>query len=236
MLRLTKIEDGEHWSSISDLMAGLMMIFLLIAIAYMHNIAQGQQKIKKIAETYHEAQVALYEKLNEEFKEDLPKWQAIIDKETLSIQFFEPDILFQTGKADVTPKFKDILDIFFPRYLNIIFSDEFKDTIAEVRIEGHTSSEWSTGTSSPDEAYFNNMQLSQERTRSVLVYCYSITQKNNYKNLMQQHVTANGLSSSKLVYNDDGTEDKARSRRVEFRTRTNAENRIVQILDELKND
>lgn len=53
---------------------------------------------------------------------------------------------------------------------------------------------------------------------------------------MQQHVTANGLSSSKLVYNDDGTEDKARSRRVEFRTRTNAENRIVQILDELKND
>lgn len=47
MLRLTKIEDGEHWSSISDLMAGLMMIFLLIAIAYMHNIAQGQQKIKK---------------------------------------------------------------------------------------------------------------------------------------------------------------------------------------------
>ena len=44
--------------------------------------------------TYHEAQVALYEKLNEEFKEDLPKWQAIIDKETLSIQFFEPDILF----------------------------------------------------------------------------------------------------------------------------------------------
>lgn len=101
MLRLTKIEDGEHWSSISDLMAGLMMIFLLIAIAYMHNIAQGQQKIKKIAVTYHEAQVALYEKLNEEFKEDLPKWQAIIDKETLSIQFFEPDILFQTGKADV---------------------------------------------------------------------------------------------------------------------------------------
>lgn len=236
MRHLTKSEDGEYWASISDLMSGLMMIFLLIAIAYMHNIAQGQQKIKKIAVTYHEAQVALYEKLNEEFKLDLPKWQAVIDRETLSIQFFEPDILFQTGKADVTPKFKEILDDFFPRYLNIIFSEEFKDTIAEVRIEGHTSSEWSTGTSSLDEAYFNNMQLSQERTRSVLRYCYSITHKEKYKKLMQQHVTANGLSSSKLVYNQDGTEDKAQSRRVEFRTRTNAENRIVQILEELKND
>lgn len=236
MFHLTKSEDGEYWSSISDLMSGLMMIFLLIAIAYMHNITQGQQKIKKIAVTYQEAQIALYEKLNETFKEDLPKWQAVIDKETLSIQFFEPDILFQTGKADVTPKFKEILDDFFPRYLKIIFSEEFKDTLAEVRIEGHTSSEWSTRTSSSDEAYFNNMHLSQERTRSVLLYCYSITPKNTYKKLIQRYVTANGLSSSKLVYNEDGTENKTRSRRVEFRTRTNAENRIIQILDELKND
>lgn len=236
MLRLTKSEDGEHWSSISDLMSGLMMIFLLIAIAYMHNIVQGQQKIKKIAVTYQEAQVALYEKLNEEFKEDLPKWQAVIDKETLSIQFFEPDILFQPGKSDVTVKFKEILDDFFPRYLRIIFSDEFKDNIAEVRIEGHTSSEWSTKVNSQDEAYFNNMQLSQERTRSVLFYCYSITKQKIYQDLMKQYVTANGLSSSKVVYNNDGTENKTHSRRVEFRTRTNAENKIVQILDELKND
>lgn len=65
MFHLTKSEDGEYWSSISDLMSGLMMIFLLIAIAYMHNITQGQQKIKKIAVTYQEAQIALYEKLNE---------------------------------------------------------------------------------------------------------------------------------------------------------------------------
>lgn len=234
MFRFVKPDDSEHWSSISDLMSGLMIIFLLIAIAYMHNITQSQQKIKRIAVTYQEAQVALYERLNKEFEADLPKWQAVIDKDTLSIQFFEPEILFQAGKTDVTPKFKEILDDFFPRYLNVIFSDEFKNIIAEVRIEGHTSSEWSSTTSSSDEAYFNNMNLSQERTRSVLQYCYYTIKNPTHKALIKKYITANGLSSSKIVFQSDGSEDKAKSRRVEFRTRTNSESRIVQILDELK--
>lgn len=234
MFKLKKTEDGDHWPPISDLMSGLMIIFLLIAIAYMHNIAQSQQKIRKIAVTYQQAQVALYDRLNAEFEKDLPKWKAVIDKSTLAIRFFEPEILFQTGKADVTPKFKEILEDFFPRYLNVIFSEEFKDIIAEVRIEGHTSSEWSTRTDSTDEAYFNNMGLSQERTRSVLQYCYDTITIEEYSFLIKKFVTANGLSSSKTIFDNDGSENKALSRRVEFRTRTNAESRIVQIVDELK--
>ena len=35
---------------------------------------------------------------------------------------------------------------------------------------------------------------------------------------------------------EDGTEDVSLSRRVEFRTRTNADQKIVQILDELNYD
>ena len=44
---------------------------------------------------------------------------------------------------------------------------------AEIRIEGHTSSEWfdqSTG----NEAYLNNMELSQNRARNVLDYILRI--------------------------------------------------------------
>lgn len=228
-------DNEEHWPSISDLMSGLMIIFLLIAIAYMRDVAEGQQRIKKIAVTYHESQVALYEKLKEEFKDDLKRWEARIDKDTLSIQFFEPEILFKTGKSDVTPRFQEILQDFFPRYLRIIFSDEFKDSIAEIRIEGHTSSEWGMDKSSDTESYFNNMQLSQDRTRSVLMFCYSIIENNELRKLMKKYITANGLSSSKLIFDEEGREDKLKSRRVEFRTRTNSENKIVQILDELSN-
>ena len=120
--------------------------------------------------------------------------------------------------------------------MKIIFSEEFRDSVEEVRIEGHTSSEWGNGDVSRDEAYFNNMALSQERTRSVLSYCYHLGSVSEYKSLMRTYITANGLSSSQPVLFEDGTEDVRRSRRVEFRTRTNADQKIVQILDELHYD
>lgn len=236
MLLQTDKEDDEYWPSISDLMSGLMVIFLLIAVAYMHNVAQGQQKIRKIAVTYHEAQIALYDRLTEEFKDDLPKWKAVIDKETLAVRFFEPDILFQTGESHVTPRFQAILSDFFPRYLRIIFSDEFKNHVSEVRIEGHTSSEWSTSSTTTEDAYFLNMQLSQARTIEVLKCCYTLHGVESYREDMRRLVTANGLSSSKPILLSNGQEDKKLSRRVEFRTRTNADSKIVQIIGELGDD
>ena len=227
-------QEESYWPSISDLMSGLMLVFLLIAIAYMHNVEEGQKRIKKVAVAYQETQVSLYNKLMEEFETDLPRWRAHIDKETLSVQFLEPEVLFHTGSAEVTPSFRKILQDFFPRYLGIIFSPEFEDCIEEIRIEGHTSSEWGDGNVSKTGAYFNNMRLSQGRTRSVLQYCFQLTADAELKEKMKKYVTANGLSSSRLILSPSGREDKRLSRRVEFRTRTNADQKIVEIIEQFE--
>ena len=47
-------------------------------------------------------------------------------------------------------------------------------------------------------------------------------------------VTANGLSSSHLIKNNEGIEDKQKSRRVEFRTKTNAEKKVVEIIERME--
>jgi outer membrane protein OmpA-like peptidoglycan-associated protein len=227
-------EQDNHWPSISDLMSGLMLVFLLIAIAYMHNVAEGQKRIKKVAVAYQETQVSLYNKLMIEFKDDLPRWKASIDKDTLSVQFLEPEVLFRSGSAEVNKSFKMILDDFFPRYFNIIFSQEYRSCIDEIRIEGHTSSEWGDSTVNKNQAYFHNMALSQDRTRAVLEYCFAITKLPELKNLMKTYVTANGLSSSHLMFDNQGKEEKRLSRRVEFRTRTNAEKKIVEIIEQFE--
>lgn len=114
-------KEETHWPSISDLMSGLMLVFLLIAIAYMHNVDEGQKRIKKVAVAYQETQVSLYNSLLKEFKNDLPRWKAKIDQETLSVQFMEPDVLFKTGSADVKPAFKKILNDFFLGILRLFF-------------------------------------------------------------------------------------------------------------------
>jgi outer membrane protein OmpA-like peptidoglycan-associated protein len=218
--------DEEHWISVSDLMAGLMVIFLFIAISYMKDIVVEKERIEQVAITWNETQDALYQKLLNEFEKDLPKWQAEIDRDTLSVRFKEPSILFASGEAALNPAFKSILDDFFPRYLRVL--RKFKGEISEVRIEGHTSSEW-TGASDHLDAYFKNMKLSQDRTRSVLRYSLSLPYIDTDRKWARETITANGLSSSQPIL-VKGIEDSQLSRRVEFRVRTNAERRIVNIL------
>jgi outer membrane protein OmpA-like peptidoglycan-associated protein len=225
------IDAEDHWLSISDLMSGLMMIFLFIAISYMIHVNVQRERIREIAVTYSRLQTDLAADLNTEFHDDLEAWDAVIDAKTLAVRFRAPEVLFEKGSDRIKDGFEAILADFFPRYIKILARTQYSGDIVEVRIEGHTSSEWSR-TVRGDEAYFNNMQLSQDRTRSVLQYVMGLEAMAPHKQWLQGHLTANGLSSSKLVLNEDGSENEQASRRVEFRVRTNAERRIVKIIDE----
>lgn len=233
-------EVENEWMSISDLMSVLMIIFLFIAISYMQtaqqsmqNLQQGQLNIKKVAVAYQELQTDLYLDLWEEFKEDLAEWKAVIEKDTLTVRFQEPEVLFDIGSSELSDQFREILKDFFPRYVRIISSDTYRNNIEEIRIEGHTSSEWNDE-SQEMEAYFSNMHLSQNRTRSVLQYCLSLVEDPNILEWSKKFITANGLASSQLIKNTDGIEDKEKSRRVEFRTKTNAEKKVVEIIERME--
>lgn len=222
-------QDSEHWVSMSDLMAGLMMVFLFISVAFMRYVQIERDKIKEVAVAYQSSQVALYEALEKEFVADLPKWDAEIDKTTLEVRFKSPEVLFDTGDITLKPNFQLILADFFPRYLKVL--QGFSDDITEVRIEGHTSSVWN-GAKSPEEAYFHNMELSQGRTRSVLQYVYSLPVVTESKPWIKNSFAAVGFSSSHPVYNDNGVEDESRSRRVSFRVITNSELQIRKIIQD----
>ncbi|MHA6281121.1 OmpA/MotB family protein [Salinimicrobium sp. CAU 1759] len=225
-------EDNEsQWLPISDLMSVLMMVFLLIAISYMVKVFLEKEKIQEVAVTYNKLQNELYEDLNQEFEEDLEKWNAVIDKENLSVRFTAPEVLFSQGSAQIKPEFQTILNDFFPRFINLLHSNKYKEDISEIRIEGHTSSYW--GQNVPDEkAYIYNMELSQDRTRNVLNFLLQNQANENLAEWIRSNVTANGLSSSKLIIDENGEENRGLSRRVEFRVRTNAEKQIAKILAE----
>ena len=211
-----------HWIPLSDLMTGLMVMFLLIAVCYMVRV---EAALACIALSF-----TRYEALRKEFSPDLPRWHAQLIKADLTLRFSEPDILFAQGSSELKPAFKDILDDFFPRYVRILTSPKYRDAISEIRIEGHTSSDW-VGSASPDDAYLHNMELSQARTRSTLLSVLMLPQVRGDVDWLRRLVTANGLSSSRLILDASGNEDAARSRRVEFKIRTDAETRIAKILE-----
>ncbi len=218
----------EHWIPLSDLMTGLMMMFMLVAIIFMVKVESDAKKVKDIALIYDEMRAQLYQDLHSEFENNLPDWGAELDRD-LTFRFKEPSVLFDTGKDSLKPRFIQILNEFFPRYIQILSADKYRNSIEEIRIEGHTSSVWN-GSTNVNEAYFFNMALSQSRTRSALQYVLTLPQVQEQQPWLKAHLTANGLSSSKLIYHADGTENKDGSQRVEFKVRTNADARISEIL------
>lgn len=221
----------NHWMSISDMMSALMIIFLFIAISFMIKVNEQKKDMDKIIRESKQVKIEIYEALNKEFRDDFSQWGAELDQKTLSVRFKEPDVLFKPNSSRIEEKFIVILDDFFPRYLKVLNNPKFKDSIQEVRIEGHTSSEW-RGDLGTDMAYLENMRLSQERARSVLTYVFGLKLPEQRKWLIK-HLTANGLSFSQRIEND-GKENFEKSRRVEFRIRTNADEKMTQLEDKTK--
>ncbi|HHC11560.1 MAG TPA: hypothetical protein ENK79_02865 [Campylobacterales bacterium] len=226
------MKSNNEWMSISDMMSGLMLIFMFIAISFMIQVQSDKDKMKQIAITYSKDKQELNSDLHSEFDKDLRKWEAIITKNN-SIVFNSPSVLFGIGKSHIKRKFKNILNDFFPRYINILYSKKYKNEIDEIRIEGHTSKSWKHSLSS-NEIYLKNMQLSQDRANHVLSYCYRIDNPiiDLSKKWLEQHFRANGMAFAKLKYIDKNRTipDNIKSRRVEFRVEMKTEEKIYKIL------
>ena len=220
----------NQWLSVSDLMAGLMMVFLCISVAMIHSVMAERKKITTIALSYQENQLSIYRALVNTFDEDLERWGASISDDTLTIIFQAPDAMFETGKTELSARYKKILTEFFPRYMNAL--RPFTDSIEEVRLEGHTSSGWGAA-DFQDSAYFKNLALSQQRTRSVLRFVSTLENVSEYKKWMKGHLAAVGYSSSRPVLDSNGLEDPTQSKRVAFRVITNADLKIKTILEGL---
>lgn len=210
-------EENAFSLSTGDLMAGLLFIFILLLMGALLQVQEKAEQDEEIVRRYDLIKTQLYIDLQDEFKEDLTIWRATIDS-TLCIRFQEPAMLFDNNQAVLKPLFKDILNDFYPRYINLLSRPQYKSNIVEIRIEGHTDS---------NGEYFHNMELSQDRTRAVLEYCFGLmTEEQGI--WAKKIITANGLSSSQPIL-INGIEDKGLSRRVEFRVRTNAEKQLEDI-------
>lgn len=230
----------NFWIPYADLMTVLMVIFLFISLAYMGLIQYQKKEQDKVFEEYKQTKENLYKELEQTFKSDFTRWNLELDKD-LSIKFTNPEVLFPSGKSDITPKFQTILSEFFPKYLKVIIQEKYKDKIAEIRIEGHTDEVPTLETNDP---YIDNIKLSQDRSRKVLQFLrelnYYKTLTKEQEQLLQFWLTANGLSfgrtldaNKKLTIISKQPIDKEKSRRVEFRIVTTSDVLVEKVIQRL---
>lgn len=229
------MKNSFEWISIADMFAGIMMVFLLLAITFMfvsqnkskeiikknEQLASLHEQISGILETYAKLQLDINNDLVREFSGDFSKWNATID-DTNTIRFNELDAIFDVGKSEIKPDFKIILDDFFPRYMKIM--NKYKDDIEAIIIEGHASNLW-RGTTSIDDSFLYNASLSQSRALSVLRYCFLNNTSKEERKWLMGVFHSNGMSFSKPL------QSEKLSRRVEFRVVTKAYSNIKEIID-----
>lgn len=208
-------EPDSIWTSISDLMTGLMIVFLFVCIRFLY-------QLKAVTDHYEETRYRIYKDLIDEFKpEEMAGWGAQIDDQELRVIFIAPSVFFDVNSSVVKPDFQRVLAEFFPRYIKVL--EKYSSEIVEVRIEGNASIEEGESIDSNSD-YFRNMRLSQERAFNVLQYVFSLGNIQDKRQWMIDKLRANGASFSKA-----NLEKSAASRCVEISIRRNAEGALKDI-------
>ena len=153
---------------------------------------------------------SFYKKLSQLYKEEVGAKRIVIG-EDLSINVIDKDLYFKVGAYKLTKKQKKFLNHFARKLIPFLKINQEK--IANLEVNGHTSSEWH-GTSF-ESRYLNNSKLSLERSFSTLSYIFS-QQAKSAQTLLTKILKGSGLSHSKKIILE-GNEDSEHSRRVSFK-------------------
>lgn len=224
-------EEVSYWLSYSDMMAGLLLVFVLIIsftmlqsrIRYEEKTAEIERQQETI-DSLLGVKSEIVEVLIKEFENS--GLQINVDSKTGAIMF-DSDLLFDPDSAVLKQSSKNFLDEFLPRYFSILLGDDYVDDIAEIIIEGHTA-EFGT--------YMGCLLLSQERAFAVATYAAndnSILKEYIDIETLRDVLTVNGRAYYDPIYGDDGTYDMANSRRVEIKFRLRNEDIIDEILNSM---
>ncbi len=201
-------DNNIFWTTMSDLMLGLAIIFMVLFVFAMTGFTQQNLEQKK-------QRMEMSKELIENLKKANIK--AEVDKMTGDIKISDLD-LFEVGSYTLSPKGKAFLDKFAPIYINTIFEKkDFVSNTESILVQGHTDSQSYAGISNPDEQYLRNMSLSLERANSVANYIFKTGYNKQYNEQLKKKLVVEGKSFSEPVLTDDGKEDYNKSRRVELR-------------------
>lgn len=221
-------EQITYWLSISDLMASILIIFILFFVIKINS----ESKIKRVYDVLFVKQLEIVNELKDVFQD----YENVKVLEDGTIYFYmsdkgEYDTWFDRGKWELREKAKKDLVEVIPMYLAILRDKTEPDSIdiENIIIEGHTDKSFRNAKTELDN-YLFNLQLSQQRAFSVSEYIQEkIPLPESTKEFLKEKLTANGRSYVMPFRNGNGDEDPILSRRVEIKFKLDFENEFKEI-------
>jgi chemotaxis protein MotB len=198
-------ETISFWPSFTDMMSTIVLVMLFVAlIAFVQSIfdAYEQREIKKEMAKVASVKKHLSDLIQQELEEKVGKDQVVRGpNNTISI---EGDILFETGRADISERGKDILQPLANAFEMIIEKEDVSQYLYIILIEGHT-----------DRVPYDNWTLSTERAVAVVKYLLEVN-KTLASDDYAKYFAATGYSEFKPVAKGMDDESLRKNRRISF--------------------
>ena len=196
------------WVTMSDLMLGLAIIFITLFVLAMTGFNQKtiqQQRLK----------MEVAKKIEKELQSN--NINVNIDKMSGDLEI-PSSTLFEVNSYILKPEGKKFLDELTPIYVNTIFSNKkLVDNIESIIIQGHTDSQAFAGLTNINDQFTYNMDLSTKRANAVADYMLRGKYNPKYNEGFRHMITVEGRSFNDLIFDENGNEDMAKSRRVEIK-------------------
>lgn len=242
----------DYWMSYSDLMSGLLLVFIILLIGSLLVSKQEMESQKEEMESQqkeHDRQTAKHQQkeasllLLENGLSDVLEVRAelseliyeqfansgrshLFDKATGVVRL-DKEITFDESSDQLTRQSQAAIEEYMEIYLRAVSANpKLRENVDQIIFEGHTNSNYS-GLGTPEEGYLFNLHLSQLRAHSAMshVITSGLAKKYDARSLL----AASGFSSSRLILDKDGNEDKELSRRLEIKFRLKDEQAMNQM-------
>lgn len=198
-------EENPFLISISDLMAGLLTIFMLALTYYVLSLGQQSAKLTE----NEDKRTEILEVLKKELQN--AGITVRVDKDVLHLP---EGILFDAGKAEIKEEGWQSIRVLAPVLSKVLQDPKYKDAVETVFIEGHTDNMPINTPSFP-----SNWELSTQRAintwqamQKISPELGSLTNKNG-----QPLFSCSGYADTRPIASNDSEEGRSRNRRIDLR-------------------
>jgi outer membrane protein OmpA-like peptidoglycan-associated protein len=195
-------------NSLTDLMTSLAVIFILLLVSMLNNTQQRARV------TRNEILAALRPKFDNFVVRNTDERLAAEpdSNDPLSVLILVPEgfLNFRTDDFVISEKGQAFLDKFVPKLASTVCSDQFRDQISSIVVEGHADPRGS------DE---HNIVLSQNRASAVVIRCLATLTRPADRECFASLLSASGRGKGETEGKKLTEEEMARIRRVQFKIR-----------------
>jgi outer membrane protein OmpA-like peptidoglycan-associated protein len=210
MTTIKASSGGHHATSFTDLMASLLVIFVLLFVASVNNAAAKGKTVQDELLAELKKKLSAIGLSQDQIHRD--------ERDKNAIVIIMPDsLLFSRGSPDVRPGGQEALRSLMPLLAGVLCEPPMRQNIQTVVVEGHTDTTWADARVSAEARRDLNLALSQSRSMEVVKVSLGALDVPARRGCFRSLLSASGRGQEEPLSNAAG--DDARQRRVVFKIR-----------------